>query len=237
MKTVRLIFGICLVVGLGLLVGGFYSVQHTRQFLRTAVEAPGVVTENLRQESSSSDRSGLSWSFYPRIRFRTSDGQEIVFISNTGTNPPVYRVNEPVTVLYDPRQPHHASIKSFAQVWMLSIILFGVGALLSSVGIGAVVWKGVGNRKNAWLQQNGRRIQAEITRVELDTSLEVAGKHPYRIVCQWLDPASNQVHIFHSANIWFDPTNYIPGKTIEVLVDPDNPRRYAVETAFLPKVV
>jgi len=120
----------------GLLVGGFYSVQHTRQFLRTAVEAPGVVTENLRQESSSSDRSGLSWSYYPRIRFRTSDGQEIDFISNTGTNPPVYRVNEPVTVLYDPRQPQHASIKSFAQVWMLSIILFGVGALLSSVGIG-----------------------------------------------------------------------------------------------------
>jgi len=237
MKTVRLIFGICFVVGLGLLAGGFYSVQHTRQFLRTAVEAPGVVTENLRQESSSSDRSGLSWSFYPRIRFRTSDGQEIVFISNTGTNPPVYRVNEPVTVLYDPRQPHHASIKSFAQVWMLSIILFGVGALFSSVGIGAVVWKGVGNRKNAWLRQNGRRIQAEITRVELDTSLVVSGASPYRIVCQWLDPARNEVHTFHSANIWFDPTNYIPGKTIEVLVDPDNLRRYAVETAFLPKVV
>jgi hypothetical protein len=237
MKTVRLIFGIVLVVRLGLLAGGFYSVQHTRQFLRTAVEAPGVVTENLRQESSSSDRSGLSWSYYPRIRFRTSDGQEIVFISSTGTNPPAYRVNEPVTVLYDPRQPRHAFIKSFAQVWMLSIILFGVGALLSSVGIGAVVWKGVGNRKNAWLQQNGRRIQAEITRVALDTSLEVAGKHPYRIVCQWLDPARNEVHLFHSANIWFDPTSYIPGKTIEVLVDPDNPRRYAVETAFLPKVV
>ena len=117
------------------------------------------------------------------------------------------------------------------------MILCGVGAVLSLSGIGAVVWKGVGNRKNAWLRQNGRRIQAEITRVELDTSLEVAGKNPYRIVCQWLDPASHQVHIFHSANIWFDPTNYIPGKTIEVLVDPDNPRRYAVETAFLPKVV
>ena len=237
MKTVRLIFGICFVVGLGLLAGGFYSVQHTRQFLRTAVEAPGVVTENLRQESSSSDRSGLSWSFYPRIRFRTSDGQEIVFISNTGTSSPVYRVNEPVTVLYDPRQPHHAFIKSLAQVWMLSIILCGLGALFSSLGIGAVLWKGVGNRKNAWLRQNGRRIQAEITRVELDTSLVVNGASPYRIVCQWLDPARNEVHIFHSANIWFDPTKYIPGKTIEVLVDPDNPRRYAVETEFLPKVV
>ena len=79
--------------------------------------------------------------------------------------------------------------------------------------------------------------RAEITRVELNTSLVVNGANPYRIECQWLDPARNEMHIFHSANIWFDPTNYIPGKTIEVLVDPDNPRRYAVETAFLPKVV
>ena len=75
MKTVRLIFGIFFVVGLGLLAGGFFSVQHTREFLRTAVEAPGVVTENLRQEGSSSDRGGVSWSYYPRIRFLTSDGQ------------------------------------------------------------------------------------------------------------------------------------------------------------------
>ena len=91
-------------------------------------------------------------------------------------------------------------------------------------------------RKNVWLHQNGRRIQAEFTR-ELNTSLEVNGSNPYRIVCQWLDPVKNEMHIFNSANIWFDSTNYIPGKTIEVLVDPNNPRRYDVETAFLPKVV
>jgi hypothetical protein len=56
-------------------------------------------------------------------------------------------------------------------------------------------------------------------------------------VCQWLDPATNQMHIFHSANIWFDPTNFIPGKTLEVLLDANNPHRYLVETSFLPKVV
>jgi hypothetical protein len=43
--------------------------------------------------------------------------------------------------------------------------------------------------------------------------------------------------IFHSANIWFDPSNYIPGKTLGVLIDPNNPHRYLVETSFLPKVV
>ena len=236
MKTTRLIFSLFFVIGAGLLTGGVYSIQQTRRFLQTAVETRGVVTEVVWRESLSRNR-GSSWSSYPRFRFSTSDGQEIAVISNTGSSPPSYRVNEPVTILYDPQQPFHASIKSFSELWMLSVILCGLGAVFSSFGIVAVVWKGVSGRKNAWLRENGRRIQAEITRVELNTSLEVNGANPYRIACQWLDPARNEMHIFHSANIWFDPTNYIPGNTIEVLVDPDNPRRYAVETAFLPKVV
>jgi len=236
MKIVRVIFGLFFVVGLGLFIGGIYSFQNTRRFLQTAIEVPGVVTENVWREERSSDNRA-SWAFYPRIRFRTSDGQNISFISNTGSSPPSYRVNEPITILYDPQQPYHASIKSFSELWMLPVLLCGMGSLFSSFGIVVVVWQAFSARKNAWLQQNGRRIQADFARVELNTSVAVNGANPYRIVCQWLDPAKNEMHIFNSANIWFDPTNYIPEKTIEVLVDPNNPRRYAVETAFLPKTV
>lgn len=235
MKTVRLIFGIFAVVGLGLLIGGVVSFQHTRRFLATAVSVPGVVTENVWREERSNNRT--TWTFYPRIRFRTADGQEISFISNSGSSPPSYRVNEPVTILYDPQQPYHAYIQSFSALWLLPTILCGLGAVFCSFGLVAVAWAALTARKNVWLEQNGRRIQAEFTRVELNTSVEVNGANPYRIVCQWLDPASNQMHIFHSANIWFDPTNFIPGKTLEVLLDANNPHRYLVETSFLPKVV
>lgn len=234
MKVVRLVFGIFAVVGLGLLIGGLFSFQHTRHFLQSAVPAPGVVIENVWRETNTN--SGTSGSFYPRIHFRTADGQEISFITNTGASPPSHRVNEPVTILYDPQEPHNASIKSFTDLWLLPTILGGLGIVFCSFGAVAIVWKGVSTRKDAWLRQNGRRIQAEFTRVELNTSLDVNGANPYHIVCQWLDPASNTMHIFKSPNIWFDPTAYIPGKTIEVLIDPNDPHRYLVETAFLPKV-
>jgi len=238
MKLMRLIIGLFFVIGLGLLIGGVFSIQHKRRFLQTAVEVPGVVTENVwREERTNQTDQNVTWAFYPRIRFRTSDGQDISFITNTGSNPPSYRVNEPITILYDPQQPYHAYIKSFAELWMVSVVLCGLGVVFSSFGIVALVWKGLKTRENAWLEKNGRRIQAEITRVELNSSLRVNGASPYRIVCQWLDPAKNEVHIFNSADIWFDPTNYIQGKTIEVLVDANNPHRYAVETPFLPKVV
>jgi hypothetical protein len=236
MKFVRLILGIFAVIGLGLLIGSIFAFRQTRHFLQSAVPVPGVVIENVWRESRSAN-NGTSGSFHPRIRFRTLDGQEISFITNTGSSPPSHRVNDPVTILYDPQEPHHASIKSFAELWLLPTILCGLGIVFCSLGAGAVIWKGVSTRKDAWLRQNGRRIQAQFTRVELNTSLEVNGSNPYHIVCQWLDPASNQMHIFKSGNIWFDPISYIPGKTLEVLLDPNNPHRYLVETSFLPKVV
>jgi hypothetical protein len=236
MKMLRLIFGLFAVVGLGLLIGGVLAIQPPRRFLATAISVPGVVTENVWHEDRRSNNS-RSWAFYPRIQFVTTDGQQISFITNTGSSPPAYRVNEPVTILYDPQQPYHAYIKSFSQLWLLPTILCGLGIVFCSFGTVAIIWKGISARKNAWLEHNGRRIQAEFKRVELNRSVEVNGVNPYRIVCQWLDPASNQIHIFHSANIWFDPTDYVRQKTLEVLLDPNRPHQYLVETSFLPKVV
>ena len=236
MKGMRLFFGIFTAVGLGLLIGGVFALQHTRHFLATAIAVPGVVTENVWQEQRSSNNS-VRGDFYPRIRFRTTDGQQISFITNSGSNPPSYHVNERVTILYDPQQPYHAYIQSFVDLWLLPTILCGLGIFFCSFGVVAAIWKALGARKNAWLRQNGRRIQAELTQVELNTSLRVNGASPYRLVCQWLDPATNQMHVFRSANIWFDPTNYVPSTTLDVLLDPENPRRYLVETSFLPEVV
>jgi hypothetical protein len=236
MKVVRLVFSIFFVVGLGLLIGSYFTVRHTQRFLQTAIPVPGVVVENVYRESSSSSNNGPSWSYYPHVRFRTTDGQAIDFVSSTGSSPPSYSVNEPVTVLYDPRQPYKASLNSFGQLWAGSIVLICLGVAFTAPGIGFSVWKRFSDQKNAWLHQNGRRILAEITSVELNTSLEVNGRNPFRIICQWLDPARNEMHVFHSGNIWYDPTEFITGKTLEVLVDPNNPRRYTVDTSFLPKV-
>ncbi len=235
MKVVRLVFSIFFVVGVGLLIGGYFAVRHTQGFLRTAIPVQGVVVENVYRQSSSSRDNGPS--YYPHVQFRTTDGQAIDFVSSTGSSPPSYSVNQPVTVLYDPQQPYKASINSFGQLWVGSIVLIGLGVVFTAPGIGFMVWKRASDRKNAWLQQNGRRIVAEITSVELNTSLEVNGRNPFRILCQWLDPARNEVHVFHSGNIWYDPTQFITEKTLVVLVDPNNPRRYTVDTSFLPKVV
>jgi hypothetical protein len=72
--------------------------------------------------------------------------------------------------------------------------------------------------------------------VELNRSIRVNGACPDRIVCQWLNPVTNTVYVFRSYNLWFDPAEYISRKTLDVLVDPSNYKRYLVDTSFLPKL-
>jgi len=235
MNMVRLVFGIFAVVGMGLLIGGAFAFQHTRRFLATAITAQGVVKENVPHQEHDKNNN-IKWVYYPRISFRTSDGQELSFMSDAGSNPPSYRVNDRVAVVYDPHQPEHADVNSFMALWFLPTLLGGMGVLFCSFGVVAAALKFATARKNAWLEQNGRRIQAEFTGVELNTSVRVNGSSPYRLVCQWLDPSTNRMHVFHSANIWYDPSQYISGKTLDVLLDPENPGRYKVETSFLPKL-
>jgi hypothetical protein len=66
--------------------------------------------------------------------------------------------------------------------------------------------------------------------------VRVHGRSPYQIVSQSSDPASNTVRLWQSENIWFDPSEYIKGEAIDVLVDPNDPRRYIMDISFLPKL-
>ena len=47
------------------------------------------------------------------------------------------------------------------------------------------------------------------------------------------DPTSNKVYVFESDPIGYDPSEFIRG-TVPVYIDPDDTRRYLVDTSFLP---
>ena len=43
-------------------------------------------------------------------------------------------------------------------------------------------------------------------------------------------------HLFISANIWIDPTEYIKEGHVTVYVDKENRSRYFIDLSFLPEV-
>jgi hypothetical protein len=105
------------------------------------------------------------------------------------------------------------------------------------IGCGTIyyfLWK---KRKDKYLKKYGIPTETDFLRVELNTSLEVNGQHPFRVLTRWKNPVTNDVHIFHSDNIWFDPSKYLEGTKIVVYMERNNPRKYYLDLAFLPKVI
>lgn len=231
MKVLRLLGMIFGLIGAGLLIGAFVLYGNAQSFKSSAVLTEGTVVDLVYAPSS--DGGG---GYRPIVRFLTREGEEIEYESNTSSSPAAYDVGEVVGIYYDPANPNDAMIDGFLDQYLAPLILGSVGGIFFIIGGGLLLAQLLGRRKRERLMGSGRRITAQIEGVDLDTTLTVNGRHPYKVTAQWLNPDTGQLHVFRSDGIWFDPSDHLPGETIDVLIDPSDPKKYHVDTSFLPKV-
>ena len=130
-----LLTGIFLLIGLGLLGGAVLSFVTTWRFIDGAVAADGVVIAF--EERWDSDDG--AYTYYPRVAFETEDRRKFEFTSDSGSRPAAFDIGEPVRVLFDPAQPEAARICSVLQLWLLPLILGGIGTVFSGFGIAATL--------------------------------------------------------------------------------------------------
>ena len=111
-----------------------------------------------------------------------------------------------------------------------------MGAVFFLVGAGIIVFIALKGRQDEMLKTSGVAIETQYQSVEQNTALSVNGKHPFRVLTQWQNPATSDIHIFKSNNLWFDPSAYIKQETIRVFIAQGNPAKYYVDLSFLPKL-
>lgn len=238
MKTVSIVRFILLLAGLVMLGVALYLYQDARSFLTGAVQARGTVVDFRRSESVTRDGnvSHISVSYFPVVQFTDGSGRHIEFTSSSGSNPPSYDQGEQVTVLYHTDAPDKARINGFMSLWFGPLLVGGLGVLFTAIGIGMFVVPMRRKRMQADLKTHGVPVEARFESVEQNTSMQVNGRSPWRVLAQWLDPATSQVHVFKSDNLWFDPSAYIKDRKINVFMDRADPKKYYVDLSFLPKL-
>ena len=121
--------------------------------------------------------------------------------------------------------------------------LFGddasAGAITAGFGFMGVLFVGIGaafllgrNRKKRIAEKvrtEGRRLDAVVTSVNVNTSYSMNGRNLFVANCQVTDGTT--IHTFRSQNIWFDPSPAIwTGMDISVYVNRDNYDEYWVDT-------
>ncbi|MDP9838137.1 hypothetical protein J2T09_002904 [Neorhizobium huautlense] len=218
------------VVGAAALAVALWFYVSTSSFVASAARSEGVVIDLERSRSSDST------SYKPVVRFTAADGVERTFVTSWSSNPPAYSRGETVQVLYPADQPDAARIEGFFSLWGGVLIAGGLGSVFFLIGGGIIAYGLFFGARKRSLQANGQLILADFKGVERNGSIEINGTHPWRIMCQWQDPATSKVHVFASDNVWFDPTDYVTQKQLNVRIDPKNPKRHWVDTGFLPEM-
>ena len=230
MRTVAIVKYTFAAVGLLMIVIAVAWYANVRAFVAKAAVAQGTVVDLLPVRSDNS----TTWK--PVVRFTSADRQNVEFTSSTSSNPPSYSKGEKVEVLYAPANPYDAKINGFFSLWGGASIVGGLGAVFFLIGASIIAFGHMRARQNEYLRTQGTRVQARFQQVERNPSIQVNGANPFRIVCQWQDPATAQMHVFRSANLWFDPTDHIKSRDLTVFIETGNPKKYLVDTSFLPKL-
>ena len=194
MRAVKIFKYVFTVIGLGMLIGVFYLYNDTRDFLKGALVTEGKVVELVRSRSSDST------TYRPVVEFKADDGSLIEFTSGAGSNPPSYSKGETVEVLYQQDSPEQAKINSFFSLWGAALILGGMGLIFFIVGFSMIVFGRLRNKEIEYLKKSGMPIKAKFQNVEINRSLRVNGRNPYQICAQWLNPDTNELHLFNSDN-------------------------------------
>jgi hypothetical protein len=226
------VFGsIFALVGLILLTVCGTIYYHELKFLNKAVTATGVVTQLGVSRSSEG-----SSTYYPIVEFTDQTGGKTIFSSSYSSSPPAYEVGETVEVLYEPGKASQAEIKGFFSQWLAVLITGFLGVIFSTIGCANLFAASKTRKKEKWLLNNGRKIETHLQSVARNTNVRVNGRSPFVVYSQWLNPHTQQVHVFKSDLIWYNPSDYIQNQKVPVWVDPNNYKRYRVDLSFLPQM-
>lgn len=172
-------------------------------------------------------RSEISYYY---VQYFSDDGAERIY-RGSHTKNKKYRTNDKLKVFYQADNPDKARITDGVKTGKTIII---VAILLLLLDLYLIY----SNRKKSKLSKdfktNGRKVDAEITKIDIDMETTIMKKHPYFIDCRWVDPITGKEYTHTINNIWTDPKSLLAGrKTIDIYIDRDDPDNYFMDIEFL----
>lgn len=226
-RAIRRICIVFAVLGVGLLAASTRSFYTTHAFIESSTTTVGTVVALIERRTADGS------SYAPVVRFKTDGGDLRTFMSATSEPRDDFVEGQSVEVLYNPKNAAQACISTFAQLWFVTLVLAGLGVacLSAAAGVFGTVWQ----PNNEKLRRSGRPLTTRVHQVVINKSFDFNGRNPFRIIAEWQDPSTKQVHLFKSKNIWFDPQKYLKGRKITVYVSPNSLRKYYVDVSFLPE--
>lgn len=216
--------------GAGFMLGSIAGWNATVEFVARASHAKGVVV--LITEGPSSSTHSRTWASI--VEFSVPDGRKIRFQAAPFSVQPVFAADQSVDVLYDAANPEDALANYDFLLWDRFKAMGALGFAILTIGAIMIGLKMRKRHLRVWLAKSGTRVQAAYQGALYEKNIDVFNRSPYRLLCRWVHPTTQESYILRSDRIWFDPRPFVKRESLDVLIEVDNPKHYYVDISFLP---
>ena len=113
----------------------------------------------------------------------------------------------------------------------LPVVLLIFGGIAVLLAIGGFIFFMRSFIRTRHVRKHGIHILATVTKINMEYMLFKRGKYTtsFFIHADWEDPETHTIYHFKSnAGGAYLPINHPPGSSVDVLIDPRNPRHYEV---------
>lgn len=208
-KLMGVIFSL---LGIVMLVCAVCAIASSMQYIQHAEKVVGVI-EDLK------DRTLVSY---------TLDGErKTAYLSESSSS-----MSEGDSITLYVNRENTGRVKSDIGLWIFPVIMGCIGIPFTAIGIGLLIAVGRAKGKKKKLMTEGRKLSAEVTGGRINYNQEINGRHPSKLECRYIDPATGAEYCFSSANVWFDPQLYV-GRQVSVYVKPEDYAVYYVDVNSL----
>ncbi len=122
-------FSIFTILGTLFFVFGLASGLQSIRQISTFARAQGSVVDVVTRVDSDGDTT-----YAPVVEFTAANGRRYEFTNSTSNNPSPYKIEQRVTVLYDPTNPINVRIDSPADLWILPFVFMLIGGIHGLIG-------------------------------------------------------------------------------------------------------
>ncbi len=228
-KFMKIFGGIFFAVGLLILTVGIFLLVSTNRFLKTAVETTATITYiDSRIDSDGDTNHTVTVEF--KVKGEKYGGTLNYYSSS------MY-VGKKEQIYYDPSNPNNFKAKGSRVLIYITPIIGFVFILIGGGVFASLVRK---EKKRKKLLSYNYVIQANIVGINLDTSLSVNGRNPYRLEANYINPNDGKIYSYRSEEFWIDITPILTQMqitTIPVYVNPNNYAEYYVDVSNLKQFI
>ncbi len=135
-------------------------------------------------------------------------------------------VGDSITIYYQPEDPEQVRLGE-PVIFYVSLFL---GLVLLLIGMTAGYYYTKLKRKRQILVDQGKKVYAQVIRVEYDYRYERDYTYARKLVCQY-DTPGEPARIFESEPVWAGDPEQLIGKELAVYIDRRNAANYYVDTS------